>query len=221
MDLDIKNHSAMKNYLLFVGLLFLSVLAQAQLTIGIKGGLNTTSIAPEELEILNLEDAKKFGISVKDADYGLHFGLYVQGQMGKFIFRPEFLFNSNKVNYNVKEFGVGNVVNKVKSETYQYFDIPVMMGVKLGALRVMTGPVGHVFIDSKSELKDLSGYAEKFDKMTYGYQLGLGLDAGRISIDGRYEGNFNKASDHFSFFDHDYQFSSTPSRFLISLGFRF
>ncbi len=211
----------MKNYLLFLGMFFLAFSAKAQLSIGLKGGLNTTSIAPEELEILNLDDAKQFGVSVKDADYGMHFGLYIQGQMGKFIFRPEFLFNSNKVNYKVQEFGIGNIVETVKSETYQYLDIPVMMGAKLGALRLMGGPVGHVFINSKSELTDLSGYAQKFNSMTYGYQLGLGLDAGRFSIDGRYEGNFNKAADHFTFFNHDYHYSTSPSRFLVSLGFRF
>jgi len=211
----------MKNYLFFLVVLLFSYSANAQVTLGIKGGINTTSIKPEELEIVNLEDAKKFGISVKDADYGMHFGFYVQAQMGKFIFRPEFLFNSNKVNYNVKEFGIGNIVSTVKSETYQYLDIPVMMGAKFGALRLMAGPVGHVFINSKSELKDLSGYAQKFNDMTYGYQVGVGLDAGRISIDGRYEGNFNRASDHFSFFNHNYHFSTTPSRFLISVGFRF
>jgi len=210
----------MKNYLLFLGFLLFTFSAKAQLTLGLKGGINTTSIAPEELEILNLDDAKKFGISVKDADYGMHFGFYIQGQMHKFIFRPEFVFNSNKINYNVKEFGVNNIVSTVKSETYQYLDIPVMVGAKLGALRLMGGPVGHVFIHSKSELKDLSGYSQKFNDMTYGYQLGLGLDAGRLSIDGRYEGNFNKAADHFSFFNHDYQFSTSPSRFVISLGFR-
>ena len=211
----------MKNSLLLFGMLLLMMPLQAQISIGIKGGLNTTSIAPEELEITNLDDAKQFGISVKDADYGMHFGFYVQGLMGKFIFRPEFVFNSNKVNYNVKEFALNSITQTVKSETYQYFDIPVMMGAKLGALRLMGGPVGHVFINSKSELTDLAGYSQKFDNMTYGYQVGLGLDAGRLSIDGRYEGNFNNASNHFSFFNHDYQFSSSPSRFLLSLGFRF
>ena len=136
----------MKNYLLFLGIWILGLSAQplqAQLSLGIKGGLNTTSIAPEELEILNFDDAKEFGISVKDADYGMHFGLFIQGQMGKFIFRPEFIFNSNKVNYNVKEFALNTITETVKSETYQYLDIPVMMGAKLGALRLMGGPVGH------------------------------------------------------------------------------
>jgi len=216
-----KKPPTMKNYLLLLGILLFTITAHAQLTLGVKGGINTTSISPEELEILNLDDAQKFGISVKDADYGMHFGLFVQGQMGKFIFRPEFIFNSNKINYNVKEFGISTIAETVKSETYQYLDIPVMMGAKLGALRLMAGPVGHIFIHSKSELKDLSGYSQKFNDMTYGYQLGLGLDAGRLSIDGRYEGNFNKASDHFTFFNHNYHFSTSPSRFIVSLGFRF
>jgi len=210
----------MKNSLLLFGMLLLMMPLQAQISIGIKGGLNTTSIAPEELEITNLDDAKQFGISVKDADYGMHFGFYVQGLMGKFIFRPEFVFNSNKVNYNVKEFALNSITQTVKSETYQYFDIPVMMGAKLGALRLMGGPVGHVFINSKSDLFNVEGYKQKFEELTYGWQAGLGLDFWRFVLDLKYEGNFNKFGDHMVIGNHQYNFDNAPTRFIVSLGFR-
>ncbi len=211
----------MKNLLFLFAMTLLVGSLQAQFSFGIKGGLNTINIAPEELSILNAEDAKAFGIAVKEADYGMHFGLFTQQRFGKFIIRPEFIFSSNKLNYKVTDFSTSDIVQTVKSETYQNLDIPVLFGIKTRALRIMAGPVGHVFIHSKSELTDLKGYKEKFEKMTYGYQLGLGLDAGRLSLDGRFEGSFNKASDHFTFFGNDYAYSSNPSRFMVSLGFRF
>lgn len=209
----------MKNYLFVLGLLLFFVPTKAQLNFGIKGGINSTSIKPEELKIVDNESVKQFGVSVKDADYGMHFGFYLDGQIHKFFIRPEVVFNSNKVNYNVTEFGLNDIVTTVRSETYNYLDIPVMMGIDFGAVRLMGGPVGHVFIASRSELTNLSGYEQKFDDMSYGYQLGAGLQAGRFGLEGRFEGNFNNASDHFTFFDHDYAFSSSPTRFLVSLSF--
>jgi len=210
------------NTRLFFLLIFLLIgmSARGQLSLGVTGGINTTGIQPEELLIKDLEGIKHFGVAVKDADYGMHFGLYTQLQIKRFVLRPEVLFSSDKVNYKVTDFSQGQVVSTILSEKYRNIDLPVLAGYKWGALRLMGGPVGHVFVNSKSELSDLEGFEAKFKEMTYGYQLGLGLDAWRLSLDFRYEGDFQHAGDHFTFFGKEFEYSSRPSRFLVSIAYK-
>ena len=103
----------------------------------------------------------------------------------------------------------------------QNLDIPVMLGLKLGAFRIQGGPVAHMFLNSKSELDDIEGFDLNFDEWTYGYQAGLGLDLGKLMIDVKYEGNFNKLGDQISFDGRDYNFDDRPGKLVASLGITF
>lgn len=96
-----------------------------------------------------------------------------------------------------------------------------MMGLKYGPLRLQGGPVGHLFLNSKSDLFDLEGYDQRFDEMTYGWQAGIGLDIGKVILDFKYEGNFNNFGDHIVFGNNSYQFDDSPGRFIASLGIAF
>jgi len=96
-----------------------------------------------------------------------------------------------------------------------------MMGFKFGPLRLQGGPVGHVFLNSTSELFDIEGYDQKFDEMTFGYQAGVGLDIWKLVLDVKYEGNFNKTGDHIVFAGQQFNFDQTPGRLLVSVGFAF
>ena len=205
----------MKNLIFAILALFLANTAQAQFFgLGLKGGLNTQINHPEDITIGNGGDPSlNFGVDGRN--FGTQFGGYMR--FGKrFFVQPEVLFNSNKVDYKIGESGVGEVI---KNEKYQYLDIPVLMGVKLGPLRLQAGPVGHYFLKSTSELTDFDGYEARFKQMTWGWQGGLNIGFKRISLDLRYEGNFSKQGNHMTFFGDHYQFSDSPARFIVGLNF--
>ena len=134
--------------------------------------------------------------------------------------QPEFIFNSNRIEYRLEDLESG-AIDAVFAEDYKYLDIPVMVGLKSGILRINAGPVAHVFLNSSSELWDIDGYEQKFDEMTWGWQAGLGLDLWMLTLDFRYEGNFNNAGDHFRLFGEKFQFDESPSRWIGSIGIRF
>ena len=102
--------------------------------------------------------------------------------------------------YEITDFGNPGTLDLIKSENYQYLDIPLIIGLKAGPVRLGAGPVGHVFIDSSSELFDIDGYEQKFDEMTWGWQGGIGFDIWNIHLDIKYEGNFSNFSNHFIFY---------------------
>ncbi len=205
----------MKNLIFAILALFLANTAQAQFFgLGLKAGLNTQINHPDDITIGNGGDPNlNFGVD------GRNFGTQIGGYMrfGKrFFVQPEVLFNSNKIDYKIGESGVGEVI---KNEKYQYLDIPVLMGVKLGPLRLQAGPVSHYFLKSTSELTDFKGYEARFKQMTWGWQGGLNIGFKRISLDLRYEGNFSKQGDHITFFGDQYHFSDSPARFIVGLNF--
>ena len=212
----------MKKSILFMLICFLGFQnLQAQFKMGVRGGLSSYDIQPGQLIVTNNDDVKALGLSLDEADYGIHLGLFMQAKMGRFFIQPEILFNSNTVNYKVEDFTADNTVEIIKSESFQNLDIPLMMGVKYGPLRLGAGPVAHVHLNSSSELFDLDGYDQKFDEMTWGYQAGIGLDLWKLIIDVKYEGNFEKFGDHITFYDQDFNFDKAPGRVVASVGLAF
>ncbi len=204
----------MKN-LILVALLMLACThaAQAQFSFGIKGGVNTQLKKPDDIQVLA---DTSFNFGVKDFKFGTQFGAYFR--FGEKVFlQPEVMFNSNRTDYKIKETSLGEIV---KNEKYQYLDFPILVGFTAGPVRVSGGPVGHYFLSSKSELTDFEGYSARFKQFTWGWQAGLTFGTGPVSVDARYEGNFNKAGDHVNFFGQPYHFSNTPARLIIGLNIR-
>ncbi len=211
----------MKNSLIILVSIFFFTSATAQVKFGVRGGLSSTDLKPSSFIFTNPDDLEAFTLSTKEAKYGYHLGIFLQAGGEKVFIQPEILFNSSSVDYSLVSGMAGELVTNVFNETYHNIDIPIMLGFKLGPLRLQGGPVGHVHIDSSSELTDFQGYEEKFKTFTYGYQTGIGLDFWKFVIDVKYEGNFSKFGDHFSFFGNQYNFDNRPGRIVASLGIAF
>ena len=211
----------MKKLFLIAVSLFLIHSAQAQIKFGIKAGINSNEVDQEQLKISDDNDNESIGLSIAQASYGFHFGAFTQFKIGKIFLQPEVLFNSNSVDYKLDDLLDTNISTAVKNESYQFLDIPINLGIKLGPFRVQGGPVAHIFLDSKSELLDVNGYKQSFKGTNWGWQAGLGLDIWNIMLDARYEGNFNKYGDHIEFFDKNYNFDQSAGRFIFSLGIAF
>jgi len=130
--------------------------ATAQIKLGIKGGISTYDLGLNDvLAITNNSD--QFELSISDAKYGYHIGLVVQVRLGGFVLQPEIMFNSNSVDFTFEDV-TNPMPGRVFTEKYQNLDIPVMLGLKAGPIRIITGPVGHYFLKSTSDLLDYESY---------------------------------------------------------------
>ncbi|MNL80333.1 hypothetical protein D3C87_2071560 [compost metagenome] len=66
-------------------------------------------------------------------------------------------------------------------------------------------------ISEKASLfKQINNSFNKFDKSNIGYQVGAGIDVGKLTFDLRYEGGLSSVSK---------QFKSRPNSFQASVGF--
>ncbi|MBK8967844.1 MAG: outer membrane beta-barrel protein [Lewinellaceae bacterium] len=193
-------------------ILFCTAAAQAQFAFGLKGGFQTQLKNPNDLTIGSADTSFNFGVN--DLKFGTQFGAWFRIGDGVFL-QPEIVFNSNRTDFKV---GETNAADIILSEKYQNLDIPILVGFKAGPIRLHGGPVGHYFLNSKSELADVNGYAARWKQFTWGWQAGLTLGTGRFSADIRYEGNFNKYGDHITFFGDQYHFSNNPARLILALN---
>ena len=187
---------------------------------GIRGGVSTPDIKPSDVDSLRFKrglDSLK--LKVSDANYGFHFGIWARLKLGKFYLQPEVVFNSSKVQYKIGK--LGSSVDSIKNETFNNLDIPVMLGTKVGSFRLNAGPVAHIRLGGSSDLVKTSGFTQTFKTATWGYQAGIGFDAGRVGIDLRYEGNFDKFGNQLMLGGKAYPFSKAPTRFTATASIAF
>ncbi len=203
----------MKHLFVVSMLIFCTASVQAQFAFGLKGGVHSLVNNPNDITVGSADTSFSFGVN--DLKFGTQFGAWVRIGKGLFI-QPEIVFNSNRTDFKIGETAASEVVFR---EKYQHLDIPILVGVSAGPLRLQAGPVGHYFLNSRSELTDFQGYSARWKQFTWGWQAGLGLGLGRLGLDLRYEGNFNKFGDHVTFFGDSYQFSNSPSRLILALQF--
>ncbi|MDQ3142044.1 MAG: PorT family protein [Bacteroidota bacterium] len=206
---------------IIINILFSSFLfSQFKFNIIPGGGIHTLAISTQKFSIKEANGRDSIVLAYRDADYGFHFGGAFRFQWLNFLIQPEIVFNSNKTNYTIHD-SRNLFIDSLRSEKFQYLDIPLMIGLKLGIIRLNGGPVAHILINSNSELTNLDGFETKFKTATYGYQLGLGFDLSIFTIDIRHEGNFTKYGEHIFLFGENLKFSKSPTRLIATLGFKF
>lgn len=196
-------------------LIVVSNTTKGQIRFGVKGGLSTYDLGVNEA-LKVTQNGSEFLLDVQDAKYGYHAGLVLQIKLASFVIQPEVLFNSNSVDYSFGQTSTGS--SNIFTERYQNLDIPLMIGLKAGPMRLMAGPVGHYFLKSTSELFEFESYEQKFDDISFGWQGGIGVDLLNVMVDIRYEGNFLTFGDHMVFSGQRYSFSSSPARLIASLA---
>ncbi len=209
-----------KSFLVLSLLLMVCFTAQAQFEYGVRFGASTQSVKGNEL-LLQSNTFDDLRVSLADASYGYHLGLYTQFKAFGLTISPELLFNSNSYEYRIQELNDVNTIEEVVTDRYQYIDIPVLVGLKLGPLRAYAGPEVHYFVNSYSNLLDRDGFSEQIDKVNYGAIVGAGLNVGKLRLDVRYEINFDDFEDHIFFDDNQLNFDSDDSRVIFSAGWRF
>ena len=190
----------MKNFMIALCLMTISYAASAQydpaFRFGIKAGANLSNInGSNDLTLSGGNNPFNF----KDNDNrSLGFVGGVFFRFGKtFYIQPELLLSQKGGRFNAYEDGVQDSNGKVDVR-FSNFDVPVLFGVRVAKFfRINVGPMASLRLSSNGKIgdsfDDITGGnsgAEFKNRLAYGYQAGVGVDLGRLSLDVRYEGNF-------------------------------
>jgi hypothetical protein len=202
-------------------LLFIGHTALAQVRPGIKFGLSTPDVDPGDILVTDPSGTAYYRIFVENARYGVHAGAFIQMQIGGFFIQPEILYNSSSVDYRIDDLLTPGEGDKVIRDSYRSIDFPVLLGLKVGPVRLGGGPVGHILLETDSGFNDYPNFNALFDDLAWGWQAGVGLDLWKLHIDVRYEGNFSKLGDYITFYGRQFDFATNNNRMIASLGFSF
>jgi hypothetical protein len=193
---------------------------------GLKAGANLSNInGSNDLSLNNGGSAFNF----KDnSDRSLGFTGGVFFRYGKtFYVQPELLLSQKGGKFNVYKDGIKNEDGKVDLR-FSNLDLPVLLGVRFAKIfRVNAGPIASLMLSKNGKIKDSfdeitgnNGTSEFNNRLAFGYQAGIGVDFGRLSVDVRYEGNFSEvAKVNFDNSTTASQFGKKANLFQATLGF--
>lgn len=207
----------MKNLILLILTILTTSLNAQFITTGIRGGLSS-SMSFDELQLINTSSKEEFLLSMSNKTFGYHFGALARVKLGPLFVQPEVVFNSNSFDISFQD--INKVTTNVGKQNFQYIDVPVLVGIKFGPLRVNAGPTGHLFLNNTKDLFDVNNYSANFSKVTIAYTTGVGLDLGSFMFDVRYDGNFADNNPLVQFTE-GFTLSNRPPRFSTSVGFKF
>ena len=193
---------------------------------GIKAGANLSNInGSNDLSLSSGGNAFNF----KDNDNrSLGFAGGVFFRFGRtFYVQPEILLSQKGGKFNVYKDGVQNSDGKVDVR-FSNLDVPVLFGVRVAKFfRINVGPMASLRMSSNGKIgdsfDDVTGDNSSTtfkNRLAYGYQAGVGIDLGRLSLDVRYEGNFTDVVKiNFDNATTASQFGKKSNAFQATLGF--
>lgn len=217
--------SIMKKFAFIILTIFLTAgMASAQfLTFGIKGGLNYSTLKFDDVKDI-AANSSTYRLQTDESFQGYHIGAFARVKVFSLFIQPELYFNTSGGNVLVEEVpDVGSAVEMVRQIKYNKIDLPVMVGLKLGPLRLNAGPVATVILTEDNGVIDIIPELESLsNSAAIGYQAGAGLDLFKfLTIDYRFEGSLSKYGDKLTVGGDDYPLDSRANMHLVSIGIMF
>ncbi|MDT0644840.1 PorT family protein [Zunongwangia sp. F363] len=176
---------------------------------GIKGGLNYGATGDYENLSEVVDDASQ--IEEGKERTGYHLGFFGKIGIAGIFLQPELLYTRLTTEYPAFDY----VVQKI--------DAPVLLGVNvLGPLNIKAGPSFQYILSNELEDTNLE-IGDVEEEITVGYQLGVGVNLGRLGFDARYEGAFqdNDAFGGDLAQDNGFKIDSRPSQWILSASYSF
>ncbi len=176
-------------------------LAEQRVHIGARAGLLSRSISIEQKALTfatptdnAIQSYENFGL---ESRYGFNAALVFRARVWK---SPNPVDGASLWVELDAEYGQNNILMNASRQsdpddiiqskvTLRTVDVPVMLCLKASVVRLCAGPVLHAFqmYDLKSGQVPLNGV-----NPLCGYTLGIGFDFGKVTLDGRYCGEFVK-----------------------------
>jgi hypothetical protein len=204
--------------LVFILSTFISVNAFSQIKLGVRLGVMSSTIKADDFTVNNANQTHVQTLS--NAKIGFQGGLVLRIKVAKIFLQPEVLLSSTGGEVRVSDVNGTKVIN----QRYTKLDVPVLIGTKLGPIRLEVGPVASVLLNKPSDAIDFSGSSieNKYHKATFGYQLGAGFDLGKkFAVDLKYEGNLSKLGNGVVIDHNTYKFDSRNRQWILGIALFF
>ena len=196
----------MKKLIIVCLVLFSGNAMWAQLQMGLRGGVNFQS-----LKFTNSDTQAALDL-IEEGEFstGYHAGIYTRFHLFGLTFQPEAIYT------RMNSSGVATISGSKETVDVEYnrMDIPLLVGITLGPLRPYIGPV------ASFNLADISDFEGELNHSTWGYQLGLGIDIKKLSIELRYEGPISDSAKNIVLDGTVYPTDTRTSQYIVGLAYK-
>lgn len=208
----------MKRIVFLVVAMMLAAPAFSQLNWGIKAGASTNNLSIDQT--LSTSSGDIILEQAKEASYGFHGGVFVRLSLLGIYVQPEILFATAENLIKVTD--LNQTTAEIRNQKFNKLDIPVMVGFKLGPLRINGGPAATIMLSSSKDLFNPDNYENLYKSATFGYQAGVGVDIlKKLTLDLRYEGNLNQFGNELTVGNQTFELDQRSSAVSLSVGLIF
>lgn len=199
----------MKKYLLLFALVFIGYSATAQFTLGPRIALTSTNLDIRE-DIA--------AVQAGDAEFGFQYGLFMRFKVpvvGLYV-QPEVLISNSQSTIST------TTTTDEIDLSFNRIDVPVMIGAKIGPLRINAGPSFSFLTGAESDLAGtVTDIKDNYSSTTVGFQAGIGLDILKFAIDVKYEGSLSEQfGDDVTAGNVTFATDERPSHIVLAVGFK-
>lgn len=204
----------MKKLLVIILAVLITIPAFSQIKFGIKAGVNTATVPT-----YNVTTGANNIKALKDAAWGFHAGAFLRLTVFGVYLQPEVVLASNTYDYSVTT----ATATTVLKQNFNRLEIPVLLGLKLGPLRINAGPSATIQIGTPKALINDPNFTDMYRGATFGYQAGVGLDIFKtITLDARYGGSLSgKFGDVVTIGGQNFKLDSRQPSLILSVGLMF
>jgi hypothetical protein len=189
--------------ILLIAIMFIAYnTANAQISYGIKGGVNYNYASINSVEDLAVDNKLGWNVGGFLRVKIPILGLYVQGE-------PTYTRMNTELKLDEGTTTLGS----------NRFDLPVLAGFKIAIFRIYAGPVMSWNLGTSVDISDVDIIVN--EKMSVGGQVGAGVELGSIMIDVRYEAGIGHELETAGVDTGDFNFDNRGSQLILGLAYKF
>ncbi len=206
----------MKKFVVIILAIVLAAPLYSQVKFGLKAGAST------DFTFTNLDlsqsDVDVVLQNAKNAEWGFQGGAFLRVSFAGFYLQPEFLLATATNSLMYEGVVDGQPVDELLDQKFTKLNIPVLLGFKLGPVRINAGPAASILLSEPADMAEIATYKTA----TFGYQAGVGLDLfKKLTLDVRYEGNLNQFGDGITIGGETFEFDDRTGALLLQVGLIF
>ncbi|MEO6131105.1 MAG: hypothetical protein ABIQ02_04610 [Saprospiraceae bacterium] len=141
-----------------------------------------------------------------------------------FFFSAEAQYNKREYVYNIAYTFPGfgrSEQSQLLTESLNVINVPLSLGVDLGAVDVTSGFLPQVILSQNTDLKNLDGYTQKLKWLRFGWHTGVAANVGDLRIGVSMQMDFNNYADHAYIRNQNLALQGRSTRMLGTLSYQF
>lgn len=154
---------------------------------------------------------------------------YFIGMGAKYDVKPFFIaaeaqYNKREYVYNISYTFPGfgrSEQTELLTESMNVINVPLTLGVDLGAIDVTSGFLPQIILSQNTDLKNLEGYNQNLKWLRFGWHTGVAANIGALRVGVNMQMDFNNYADHSYIRTQNLSLQGRATRVLGTIGYQF